>query len=80
MNCLPSSGGQVPPIGLPMAGHRAYVLDQNLNLLPPGAPGEAVHRLPGLSHGYLGRPAETAARFVPDPFGAWSRPPHVPDR
>src|SRR5262249_15898709 len=26
MNCEPLSGGRIPPIGLPMHGHRAYVL------------------------------------------------------
>jgi len=70
MNCEPPSGGRIPPIGLPMHGHRAYVLGADLRLVPPGAPGELCVAGPGVSPGYLGRPAETAAKFVPDPFAA----------
>lgn len=69
MRCEPPSGGRIPPIGLPMHGHRAYVLDADLRLLPPGVPGELCIAGPGVSRGYLGRPGETAARFVPDVFG-----------
>jgi amino acid adenylation domain-containing protein len=70
MNCAPPSGGRIPPIGLPMHGHRAYVLGADLRLVPPGVPGELCVAGPGVSPGYLGRPAETAAKFVPDPYAA----------
>ncbi|MFJ6483324.1 amino acid adenylation domain-containing protein [Streptomyces sp. NPDC091682] len=65
---VPPSYGRIPPIGRPMANHRAYVVDRALRLLPPGATGELCVAGAGLARGYAGRAAMTADRFVPDPF------------
>ncbi|MCX4775391.1 non-ribosomal peptide synthetase [Streptomyces sp. NBC_01264] len=65
---VPPSHGRTPPIGRPMARHRAYVVDRDLRLLPPGATGELCVAGAGLAQGYAGRAAMTAERFVPDPF------------
>ncbi|HYO13481.1 MAG TPA: amino acid adenylation domain-containing protein, partial [Thermoanaerobaculia bacterium] len=60
-------GGSVP-IGRPLPGRSAFVLDPSGNLAPAGVPGELF--LGGtLGRGYLGRPGVTAERYVPDPFG-----------
>lgn len=61
-------GANEIPIGRPIANTRAYVLDQNLQPLPIGVPGELFISGDGVSRGYLGHPRMTAARFVPDPF------------
>jgi amino acid adenylation domain-containing protein len=57
------------PIGRPVANSQAYVLDGQLEPLPPGTTGELYVGGDGVACGYLGRPALTASRFVPDPFG-----------
>jgi amino acid adenylation domain-containing protein len=55
-------------VGTPIPDLRAYVLDLAGNASPTGVPGELHVGGPGLARGYLGRPALTARRFVPDPF------------
>ncbi|MEV8321024.1 amino acid adenylation domain-containing protein [Streptomyces sp. NPDC059900] len=66
----PSEIPATVPIGRPLDGVSAYVLDHALRPVPPGAPGELHLSGPGLARGYLGRAALTAERFVADPFGA----------
>ncbi|MFI5912031.1 amino acid adenylation domain-containing protein [Dactylosporangium sp. NPDC051541] len=66
----PADADGVVPIGRPLAGVRAYVLDGHLGRLPAGIPGELYLGGAGVADGYHRRPGLTADRFLPDPYGA----------
>ncbi|HSX86564.1 MAG TPA: amino acid adenylation domain-containing protein [Pseudomonas sp.] len=57
------------PIGQALPGRAFYLLDRDGNLAPPGVPGELCIGGELLARGYHGRPALSAERFAPDPFG-----------
>jgi amino acid adenylation domain-containing protein len=61
---------RIVPLGRPLPGVTVYVLDEALNRVPIGSPGELCVGGAGVADGYTGDPAKTAARFVPDPYGA----------
>lgn len=69
----PIDGYQRPSIGEPTQTTRAYVLDAWLRPVPDGVAGELYLSGQQLTRGYLNRPAETAGRFVADPFVAGQR-------
>ncbi len=56
-------------IGKPIFNTQVYILDQNLNLLPVGIPGELHIGGIGLSRGYLRRDELSENKFIPNPFG-----------
>jgi amino acid adenylation domain-containing protein len=58
-------GGSV--IGARIPDLTLTILDEQLQPVPEGVAGELHVGGAGLSRGYLGRPARTAERFIPDP-------------
>ncbi|MFV0278751.1 MAG: amino acid adenylation domain-containing protein, partial [Parahaliea sp.] len=73
VNQPPRPGAGSAPIGRAVGERVAYLLDENLLPLPPGATGELYLGGAGLARGYHDRSALTAERFVPDPFASGGR-------
>jgi amino acid adenylation domain-containing protein len=64
------------PIGKPMPGARAVLLDRNRKAVAPGAIGEIYIRTPYRTLGYLKDPEQTSRAFVPNPFAKEPKDPN----
>ncbi|HVI48024.1 MAG TPA: amino acid adenylation domain-containing protein, partial [Chitinophaga sp.] len=56
------------PIGKPIGGMQVYILDQHMQPMPAGMPGEIFIAGIGLAKGYLKNPVLTAEKFIRAPF------------
>ncbi len=67
-NYLVKDDSKLLPIGKAMDNTKLYVVDENLNLLPPGGVGELCIAGFQVGKGYLNRPDKTAETFIVNPF------------
>jgi aspartate racemase len=56
------------PIGRPIANYQAYILDQHLQPVPIGVPGELYIGGSSVGRGYLNRSELNADKFIRNPF------------
>lgn len=61
------------PLGSPLANCTVYVLDDQLEPLPTGLPGELYLGGANLARGYEEQPGHTAVRYIASPFGHGER-------
>jgi len=67
------TASEAPALERPVDNAQLHVLDEQLQLLPFGVPGELHIGGRALARGYHGLPALTAKGFVPDPFAPGER-------
>ncbi|HEX2078627.1 MAG TPA: amino acid adenylation domain-containing protein [Longimicrobium sp.] len=65
---VPRDPARPVTVGRPVAGSAVRVLDPSLRAVPDGGEGELFMAGAGVTRGYLGRPALTAERYLPDPL------------
>ncbi len=56
------------PLGRALPNYKVYILDNHLNIVPVGVPGEIHVGGPAVARGYHKRPELTADRFIKAPF------------
>lgn len=66
--CQPDDSRRVVPIGAPIANTTIHILNDRLQPVPIGVPGELHIGGVQVAVGYLNKPELTAERFIPDPF------------
>ncbi|RYP90585.1 hypothetical protein DL770_003295 [Monosporascus sp. CRB-9-2] len=61
---------EFPSIGRPMPNVSVYILDESLQPVPTGFPGEMCVGGPGIALGYIGDEELTNSKFVPNTFAS----------
>ena len=67
-HCRREANRRSVPIGRPIANTRIHIVDERLEPVAVGVPGELLIGGVAVGRGYLNRPELTAAKFIPDPF------------